>query len=167
MVLLCTCNFINYIRRRFLINHDFSRASDLLFSILFADDTTVLIEGQNYNNIIFTLNTELQKLDVWLQANKLTLNTAKTHYMVFHRARIKCKTEKIIIRNNEIAAVKSTKFLGVIIDDKLKWKEHLQYIKNKISKSIGIIYKIRPYLDKATLKNLYFTFVLPISYILC
>ena len=141
--------------------NDFSRASDLLFSILFADDTTVLIEGQNYNNIIFTLNTELQKLDVWLQANKLTLNTAKTHYMVFHRARIKCKTEKIIIRNNEIAAVKSTKFLGVIIDDKLKWKEHLQYIKNKISKSIGIIYKIRPYLDKATLKNLYFTFVYP------
>ena len=56
------------------------------FSILihFADDNTVLIEGQNYNNIIFTLNTELQKLDVWLQANKLTLNTAKTHYMVFH-----------------------------------------------------------------------------------
>ena len=39
---------------------DFSRASDLLFSILFADDTNVLIEGQNYNNIIFKLNTELQ-----------------------------------------------------------------------------------------------------------
>ena len=45
--------------------------------------------------------------------------------MVFHQARIKCKTEKII-RNNEIAAVKSTNFLGVIIDDKLKWKEYLQ-----------------------------------------
>ena len=73
--------------------NDFSRASDLLFSILFADDTNVLIEGQNYNNIICTLNTELQKLDGWLQANKLTLNTAKTHYMVFHRAIIKCKTE--------------------------------------------------------------------------
>ena len=80
--------------------------------------------------------------------------------MVFHRAKIKCKTEKNIIRNNEIAVVNSTKFLGVIIDDKLKWKEHLQYIE-KISKSIGIIYKIRPYLDKATFKNLYFTFVFP------
>ena len=97
--------------------NDFSRASDLLFSILFADDTTVLTEGQNYSNIIFTLNTELQKLDEKkLEANKLTLNTAKTHYMVFHRARIKCKTEKNIIRNNEIAALESTNFLGVIID---------------------------------------------------
>ena len=141
--------------------NDFSRASNLLFSILFADDTTVIIEGQNYNNLILTLNTELNKLDVWLQANKLTLNTDKTHYMVFHRARIKSQTGKISIRNNAIDEVKSTKFLGVIIDDKLKWTEHLQYIKNKISKSIGILIKIRPYLDKVTLRNLYFTFVYP------
>ena len=141
--------------------NDFSRASNILFSILFADDTTVIIEGQNYNNLILTLNTELNKLDVWLQANKLTLNTDKTHYMVFHRARIKSKTEKISIRNNAKDKVKSTKFLGVIIDDKLKWTEHIQYIKNKISKSIGILIKIRPYLDKVTLRNLYFTFVYP------
>ena len=87
--------------------------------------------------------------------------------MVFHRTRIKCKSEKIIIRNNEIAAVNSTQFLVVIIDDKFKWKEHLQYIKNKISKSIGNIYKLKPYLGKVTLKNLYFTFVYPYLIILC
>ena len=80
--------------------NDFSRASNILFTILFADDTTVIIEGQNYNNVILTLNTELNKLDVWIQANKLTLNTDKTHYIVFHRARIKSKTGKISIRNN-------------------------------------------------------------------
>ena len=81
--------------------------------------------------------------------------------MVFHRARKKSKTGKISIRNNAIDEVKSTKFLGAIIDDKLKWTEHIQYIKNKISKSIGILIKIRPYLDKVTLRNLYFTFVYP------
>ena len=83
-------------------SNDFSRASNILFSILFADDTTVIIEGQHYNNLILTLNTELNKLDVWLQANKLTLNTDKTHYMVFHRAKIKSETGKISIRNNAI-----------------------------------------------------------------
>ena len=57
--------------------NDLSRASELLFSILFADDTTVIIEGQNYNNLILTLNAELKNLVVWLQANKLTRNTAK------------------------------------------------------------------------------------------
>ena len=47
---------------------DFFRASNFLFSIFFVDDTIVLIKGQTYNNIIFTLNTEIQKLDMWLQA---------------------------------------------------------------------------------------------------
>ena len=56
--------------------NDFSRASEFLFSILFADHTTVIIEGYNYNNLILTLNTELNNLDVCLQPNKLTLNMA-------------------------------------------------------------------------------------------
>ena len=65
------------------IKHGVPQASNPLFSIPFADDTTVIMEGQNYNNLILTLNTELNKLDVWLQANKLTLITDKTYYMFF------------------------------------------------------------------------------------
>ena len=45
--------------------NNFSRTSNFIFSSLFADDTTVIIDGQNYNNLILTLNTELNKLDVW------------------------------------------------------------------------------------------------------
>ena len=67
---------------------NFSRAFSILFSIHFADDTTVFIDDKNYNNLIFMLNSELKNLDVWLQANKLTLNTDKTHGMVSHKARI-------------------------------------------------------------------------------
>ena len=50
---------------------------------------------------------------------------------------------------------KSTKFLGIIIDNKLKWTEDITYVKNKISKSSGILFKARNYLDKKTLKQLY------------
>ena len=67
-----------------------------------------------------------------LQGNKLTLNTAKTYglsNMVFHRARIKCKTEKFIIRNNEIAVIESTNFLGVIIDEKKEERASIVHIK--------------------------------------
>ena len=64
--------------------------------------------------------------------------------MVFHSARIKSKID-FFINNNEIAEVKSTKFLAIIIDDKLKWSEHIQYIENEISKSTGIMIKIGPY----------------------
>ena len=68
--------------------NDFSRASDILFAILFADDTTVLIEGHSYTNIITILNSELYKIEILLHANKLTININKTHYIVFHRARL-------------------------------------------------------------------------------
>ena len=89
------------------------------------------------------------------------LSMKKNHYMVFHRARIKTNSNKIIIRDNTIPRVTSTKLLGLIIDDQLKWLEHIQYIKNKVSKSVGVLCKVQHYLDQQTLLNLYYTFVYP------
>ena len=65
----------------------------------------------------------------------------------------------INIRDIKIKRVTSIIFLGLIIDDQLKWLEHVQHIRNKVSKSIGILYKASNYLNKTTLHNLYFTFV--------
>ena len=93
--------------------NDFSRSSDLQFSILFADDTSVFIEGTNFENISKILNTELEKVNMWLKANKLTINTKKTHYMMFHRTRINHNTNiKILINDNIIDHINNTKFLG-------------------------------------------------------
>ena len=92
--------------------NDFSRSSDLLFSILFADDTSVFIEGTNFTNISQILNTELENVNIWLKANTLTVNIKKTHYMMFHRTRIKLNTKfKILINNNIIDHTNNTKFL--------------------------------------------------------
>ena len=101
--------------------NDFFRALDILFSILFADDTTVLIEGHEYQKLIETLNEKLCKVDKWLQANKLTLNIRKTHYRLFHRVQLKREQLNIYFRRETIFRVNSTIFLGVIMDDKLKW----------------------------------------------
>ena len=54
--------------------NDFSRGADLLFSILFADDTIVFIEGTNYDKVFDILNRELKRINMWLKANKLTIN---------------------------------------------------------------------------------------------
>ena len=81
--------------------------------------------------------------------------------MMFHRTRIICEQRPITICGNSLTASKNIKFLGVIIDNKLNWSDHILYIKNKISKSIGIINKTRTFLDKNTLRNLYFTFIYP------
>ena len=122
--------------------NDFSRSSELIFSILFADDTSVFIEGTCLNDISEILNTELEKISIWLEANKLTININKTHYMMFHRTRIKHITNfKIYISNNAIDRSINTKFLGVIIDNKLNWAAHILYIKIKFLNQLALFIK--------------------------
>ena len=81
--------------------------------------------------------------------------------MMFHRTRIKYNHHDITINGKNVAHTKNTKFLGVIIDNKLTWSDHIIYIKNKIYKSIGILHKTHDFLTKNTLRNLYYTFVYP------
>ena len=65
--------------------------SVILFPIVFADDTSVFIEGESLHDIMHLLNIELETITIWLAANKLTINVVKSQYMVFHRARLKMK----------------------------------------------------------------------------
>ena len=59
----------------------------------------------------------------------------------------------------KIRKAKSMKYLGVIIDSKLNWIDHITYIKNKVAKGIGIIWKAQKLLNKKALLNLYHTVV--------
>ena len=76
-----------------------------ILPILFADDTTVLIEGNNLDVIITSLNSELDRINTWLKSNKLSLNVTETHYMVFHRARRKVIHTKLFINNSMVTQV--------------------------------------------------------------
>ena len=111
------------------------------------------MEGKSYNKIILELITELLEIESWLVASRLTLNVSKTHYMIFHRSRIKTVDHEIILNGNVVKRVTSTKLIGIIVDNQLKWKQHINYIKNKISKSIGIIYKARNCVNRHTMRN--------------
>ena len=134
--------------------NDLPNVSDTLFAILFADDTSVFLEGNDLVEITHILNAELAKLTIWLSANyKLTLNSSKSHFMIFHRARLKKTDTNIpIILNN-------TNLEQVIIDDKLTFERHIVYTKNKIFKGLGIIIKAQKYLNRESLLKLYNCFV--------
>ena len=114
--------------------NDLAGVSEKLFTILFDDDTTILIEGTQVNSMITSLNYELAKLTDWLKANELPINVSNTHYMVFHLSRRKLDKEDIRLDNTIIKQVTFTKFLGIIIDDKIKWIHHISYIKIRFLK---------------------------------
>ena len=79
--------------------NDFSRASDKLFSILYADDTSVFIEGYEYDKLIEIMNNEMKKVDNWLQANgfppNMTSKTLLRHLKTTYRY---CRQRQVVIK---------------------------------------------------------------------
>ena len=108
-----------------LFINDICNVSNLLKFVLFADDTNIFCSNENVEVLQDTLNRELAKLFVWFSINKLSLNLGKTNYMLF-RSRPPGLELHLKINNAEIPKVTATKFLGIIIDDRLKSALNLQ-----------------------------------------
>ena len=129
--------------------------------ILFANDTNIFFRGTDPKVMESEINTELHRISSWLKVNKLSLNIKKTHYLIFNRKKKCCCDVMLRIDKQLIEDVSETKFLGVIIDNGLKWKKHIQYTSKKITKGIGIIIKARHCLNKNALITLYYSFIYP------
>ena len=125
--------------------NDLYNVSEFLFTILYADDTCVLLHSKNLNDLIISINNELGLLFTWLQANKLSLNGQKTYCMIFHRARIKLMnhSSNVVIGGSILTEIDEIKYLGVIIDKKLTWIPQITYVKNKVSKGISIMFEAK------------------------
>lgn len=141
--------------------NDIIYSSKKLNFLLFADDTTIYIKGHDLLSLQHTMNEELIHVANWLKSNKLTLNYTKTNYIVSHSLLNQPAPTNIIINNIPIHKVSEVNFLGIIIDNNLKWKAHIENIKTKLSKFTGIIYRIRAYLNQENIKLVYSSLVYP------
>ena len=142
--------------------NDIEKFSPLSTKILYADDTNIFLSGKNMQQLFSTMNSELAKLTDWLLANKLSLNVSKTHYVLFSPGHRNFDTCPDLLLNGSVLERKSsTMFLGVKLDSKLTWFEHISYIRIKIAKNVGVINKVRHLLNHSTLKTLDYAFVYP------
>ena len=131
--------------------NDLANTCKTSLPILFADDTNIFTTGKNQHELESNINDELCRISAWLKVNKLSLNIKKTHYMIFTTKKLHTCTISLNIDGHPITEVSKTKFLGVIIDNKLKWNEHITYIGHKISRGIGMIVKARKVLNSSAL----------------
>ncbi len=136
-------------------------------TILFADDTNLFFSHANPVHLSKIINQELQKISIWLNVNKLSVNIDKTKFMVFAPRQKKLQMDfKLVLNHREISQVEEVSFLGVILDNHLSWKSHVSHLSNKISKSIGIIRKSSFFLIKTSLLTLYYSMILSLLAIL-
>ena len=135
--------------------NDLCHSTPLLEAILFAEDTNHFYSHNNVKELFRTMNAELSHLNDWFCANKLSLNTDKTKYVLFHKAKSKDNLPLVLpdlsIHDVKIKSEISLKFLGVMIDENLTWKTHVKLVESKISKRIGILFKASRSLNSKSL----------------
>ena len=110
--------------------------------------------------VIFRIswNKELKSIDNWLSCNKLSLNFDKTSFVIFHPSQKKfTKSISLLLNNNSIEQKDYVKYLGVFIDSHLKFKEHIHQLSKKISRGIGILAKLRPFVSQDILIQFYYS----------
>ena len=129
---------------------------------LFADDTNLFIIEKSYIDLENKANECLSRLHIWFAANKLSLNAEKTCYMLFspHNKASNIELE-LLLGTQRISKVSSCKYLGIMIDDALNWKLHIDLIYNKLLKFVPIFYKVRDMLPFSCRLKLYYAFVFP------
>ena len=124
-----------------------------LINILYADKDSKSLEQ--------TVNAELNNLHDWLTTNKLTLNTKKSNLVIFRPKKKKIRyLPQISIFDSE-KIEESAWNIGVLIDENLSWKNHLDCVITKISKTIGMIAKLRHFVPSSVLTNIYKSLILP------
>jgi hypothetical protein len=139
----------------------------------FADDTSLIISDTDISTLYQRANVEMNNLFEWFCANGLSLNKNKTKYMVFKGGtkNLDFNILDISVGGTHLEQIgsqfqeKTTKFLGVFLDETLSWKYHLIYVKNKISRALYGIKQVKKFLPKNSLKTLYLALIQPyISY---
>ena len=106
--------------------------------------------------MIKVVNKELRSVQRWLNANKLSLNIDKTNYIIFHSSSVKVPSDSDInIGKKHIKRVKFVKFLGLLLDENLRWRYHLSELSRNLAGTRGMFFKIRNLLPLDVLICLY------------
>ena len=107
------------------------------------------------------INDELEEIVAWLRGNKLWLNISKTHFMLFSNKQVVHPNIEIELDGQPITCVSKITFSYVILDTILSWNEHILYVCHKVVKGIGMVSKLQKYLNKGTLRELYYSLLYP------
>lgn len=131
----------------FLFNifiNDVVRAISFAKIVCYADDTSIFLAGDNIGELTEQANDALDRLDVWTKKNALQINSSKTKVVIFRGKNKKVTLIRdICFQRIPLEIVPSIKTLGVMINQKLSWDDHVTYLATKLSQIIGTVYRKR------------------------
>lgn len=140
--------------------NDIKKSLKLSDCILFADDTTILVQGRNLKFLYTKMQRELDTLSIWFSDNGLSLNTDKTKSMLLSPKNF-CHTENLdlMIGKMKLEGVDYFNLLGVTIDNHLSFEKHVTNLSTRLNRFKFLVRKFSRILPVHCLRNLYFAFV--------
>jgi hypothetical protein len=145
--------------------NDLVSACSLFPPIIYADDTTLLatlnIFGDADGSIDSNINAELSRIVTWLKLNKLSLNVKKTKSIIFHTAQRAVYRPRLMMDDSPVEYVSEFSFLGIILDENLNYRAHINKIHSKVSRTVGVMNKLKYYLPSNILRTIYNSLILP------
>ena len=127
---------------------------------MFAEDTTVYRMSDTAENSIAQLNTALRELNEWCLINRLTPHPSKSEAMLISRRNPPVNIPPIFIGNSTIEWVSKSRLLGMTVDEKLTWTQHMLELKKSFAKKLGLLKKSR-FLPRSVSQDLSFKVIWP------
>ena len=140
--------------------NDVFRCNVNLTTRLFADDTNLFVTDTNLLRAKARMENAIDNINTWFACNQLTLNIDKTCFSIFSNKNTTDITH-IEANNTQIHRVQSTKYLGVLIDDKFTWQNHIDHLCSKLIKLTHVFRAISRFIDQDMAIQLYYAFVHP------
>lgn len=123
--------------------------------ILFADDTTAFLEDRDNFELKTKTTNCLEQINSWCKSNSLNLNCSKTKLVSFHTGHSPPNFDVNLDSEENISSVESAKFLGMVIDNRLKWKPHITELHSKLSKALFALRIVTNIIDFSTSLTVY------------
>ena len=135
--------------------------------LLFADDTTVLYSAPTFNELQLQICHSFTKITLWLHANRLSLSIPKTFYQLYAPGNAEIAGLSIPVGGVNLKRASTVRYLGVLVDEDLKFKSHIAKVSSLTSRNLGIISRAKYLLNKKMMILLYNALILPyLSYCL-
>ncbi len=143
--------------------NDLCTVIELCGTSMYADDTAVFYFGDNADDVRLSLQHDMQSIAYWMYQNRLSLNVKKTKMMLTgSRQKLQIVQPFSVSLNNEsVELVQKFKYLGLFLDEHLCFDKHVDYIVEKSTAKLGMLYKTRWLFDLETAKMLYSALIAP------
>ena len=127
---------------------------------MFADDTTAFCIGKTVDEVLSNIQKAIADLNKWAKDNFMTIHPAKTELMLLSKSKFIGPLQKICLGPNELSFVSKATCLGIHIDNKLSWSQHVKSLSKRFSARVKKLKHLKG-LDNHILESIYFKGIIP------